>query len=51
MNLDFLTGLVIGAAAGLVISFSIVVAIVKLYEARQRKQYLKRNQTKGKHEK
>lgn len=43
MNLDFLTGLVFGAAGGLGLAFSTSLVIVKLHEARQRKR------TKGKH--
>lgn len=43
MNLDFLTGLVFGAAGGMLLAFSTAAAIVKAYEARQRKR------TKGKH--
>lgn len=43
MNIDFLTGLVIGAAGGLVLAFSITLVIVKSHEAHERKR------TKGKH--
>lgn len=43
MNLDFLTGLVFGAAGGLALAFSTTLEIVKLHEAHERKR------TKGKH--
>lgn len=43
MNLDFLTGLVVGAAGGLALAFSTTLAIIKAHEAHERKR------TKGKH--